>query len=517
MRWNFWKRQPPAPAPELKPAEQLTRSPDWRGLQDLVARLAAQEQPKANPFAVTPPPPGVLPGGARDMAMDETINVLARWGGEFAGSEGVHWLGYALLSEMAQRPEYRRISSVRAQEMTRKWVRLVSAGEEDKNERIQQILEAMRRFKVRDAFRRAAELDGLFGRGHIYIDTGRTDDPEELKTPLFIHKDKVGIGSLKGFRIVEPIFTYPGQYSSVDPLRPDFYRPTTWLVMAKEVHATRLLTFVGREMPQMLQPAYQFGGMSMTQMAKPYVDWWLRDRTSVSDLVNYFSTSVLKTNMAAQMQGREGEGLIERIEAFVKLRKNRGVLVVDKDTEDFANVSAPLGTLDKLQAQALEHICSAVGMPLVKYTGITPSGLNASSDGEIRVWYDNILAEQEEMFTDNLDRVLRIIQLSEFGEIDEGIQHEFVQLWQLDEAGAAAVEKTKADTAAVFIESGVITPEEERRRLADDAQSNYHGLEGDAPGLPEGGEEDFHNLGDPSGTIERQGAEGSEEGANAGV
>ena len=46
-------------------------------------------------------------------------------------------------------------------------------------------------------------------------------------------------------------------------------------------------------------------------------------------------------------------------------------------------------------------MCSVSGQPLVKFTGITPNGLNASSDGEIRVFYDDIHAEQEAVFRDN--------------------------------------------------------------------------------------------------------------------
>ncbi|MGF6605041.1 hypothetical protein P3T23_009802, partial [Paraburkholderia sp. GAS448] len=48
----------------------------------------------------------------------------------------------------------------------------------------------------------------------------------------------------------------------------------------------------------MLKPAYAFGCLSLSQIAKPYVDNWLRTRQSVSDLLHSFSTMVLKTNLA---------------------------------------------------------------------------------------------------------------------------------------------------------------------------------------------------------------------------
>ena len=45
-------------------------------------------------------------------------------------------------------------------------------------------------------------------------------------------------------------------------------------------------------------------------------------------------------------------------------------------------------------AQSQEQISSVSRIPLVKWTGISPSGLNASSEGEIRVYYDLIHSEQ---------------------------------------------------------------------------------------------------------------------------
>jgi phage-related protein (TIGR01555 family) len=177
-------------------------------------------------------------------------------------------------------------------------------------------------------------------------------------------------------------------------------------------------------------------------------------------------------------------------------------------------VSAPLGTLDHLQAQSQEQMASVSQTPLVWLLGIQPTGLNASSEGEIRVFYDRIKAKQEK-FGDHVTTVLQILQLNEFGSIDPDIGFEFEPLWQLDDAGLAAVQKTKADVDAVYLGDGVISPQEARDRLAADLQSPYHGLEGPPPEPPEmPGEEDGKDV---SEGIAKAGAAGSEKGANSGV
>ena len=58
-------------------------------------------------------------------------------------------------------------------------------------------------------------------------------------------------------------------------------------------------------------------------------------------------------------------------------------------------MSAPLGTLDALQAQSQEQLASVSGIPLVELLGITPAGLNASSEGELKAYYGRIHDDQE--------------------------------------------------------------------------------------------------------------------------
>lgn len=515
MRWNFWREQQSVVAASEAPKKE-------RAIKFSLAALARLGKKTASPkpFAIDvrdiyKPPPGVLPSGAATMAMDSGISESLKWASNLGyDSDGLRFMGYAYLAELTQRAEYRRISEVIAKEMTRKWIKLQAVGDEDKADKIKVLTAAIKKFKVQDAFRHVAELDGFFGRAHIYLDTGKTEDLDELKTQLIIDPAKIGKGSLKRLQVVEPLWTYPGLYTSNNPLKEDFYNPQSWWVNGIEIHASRFLTFVSRKMPDLLKPAYLFGGLSMSQMAKPYVDFWIRDRTSVSNLVHKFSVFGLKTNLSALLSEPGDGGPANRIEAFNKMRDNDGVLMLDMTSEDFFNISVPLSTLDKLQAQAQEHMASVSGIPLVILLGITPSGLNASSDGEIRSFYAWIKALQESFFADNLSIVLKVIQLSEFGEIDDSITAEFVDLWELDAAGKAAVQKTIADTAAVYIQEGVVSPEEDRKRVATEADSMYHGLDlsGPAPTPPDDGT--GPNLDDPE---TNRVDEGGESGSNSGV
>jgi phage-related protein (TIGR01555 family) len=529
MNWRWWEKPEPIPTPVPRIEPKLARP--MRISSTAVARLTRPPPTTSHPFELPKYAPGVLPGARVQLAQDEiplsNVNAnfafAAQWHGTFA--EGVQFMGYPYLSELAQRQEYRVASELIAEEMTRKFIVLKATGKTDKTEKIKELTADIKKFRLREAFQQALILDGLMGLCPINIDVGTNDDPAEMATPLLIDKAKIGKGTLRGFKAIDPIWIAPTNYNASNALDPTFYKPQTWFIMGMRVHVSRLLMIISRPVPDLLKPAYNFGGLSLSQILKPYVDNWLQTRQSVAADIKAFTTWVLKTNIMASLMpagvngepgvGDGGNAIDDRLAVFSGMLNNRGVLAVDKEQEDFANIAFSLATLDALQAQSQEHMAAVVRAPLIKYFGITPTGLNASTDGEVRSFYDEVKAYQVKVCDVPLKTSLDIIQLNRFGEIDPEIEHEWTPLYELDEAGRAAVQKTKADTDAVLSQEGAIGPDDIRKRVANDPESNYHGLEGDAPGVPEPAQDP--SLADPAEKIENQGAEGSETEANSGT
>lgn len=446
---------------------------------DLSRVGSGKTEKKVTQFKMPTLPQGVVPDG-KGLAMDSGGMV------GYANAAGVsmNFLGYPILSELSQRSEYRAPVQTLATEMTRKWIQFKSIGSEDLSEQIKQIEVAFDHFKIRDAFKLATEHDGFFGRGNLFVEIEGNDDRE---TPLIVDKATIKKGSLKQLKVIEPIWTTPVSYDSIDPTNKYFYKPNMWYVMGKPVHSSRLFTFISHPVADMLKPSYNFSGLSMTQMMMPYVDNWLSTRDSVSDLIHSFSTSGIKTNMDAMLsENNDGDAMdiINRAELFNRMRDNRGLMMLDTSTEEeFFQYNTPLSGLDKLQAQAQEQMAAPCRTPLVVLLGITPSGLNASSEGEISVYNDHVAAQQQNLYTDPLVTILKIVQLHLFGKIYDDITFEFVPLKQMTEEQIANINKTKAETGAVLVEADIISREEERIRLADDSFSGYNSL--DAETLPE--------------------------------
>lgn len=452
-------------------------------------------QNKEELFAALKPAPGVLPEGLEaSFAMDsnETFNAsIATWATTSIGSawsQGMVFPGYPYLSELAQRPEYRSPAQKLSTHSTRRWIKLQTTGGV-KDAKVTALEEDMKKFKVQAMFKGASNLDSFFGRSHLFIDINDSaENPDELKTPLVLNAAKIPKDSLTGFRLVEPLWTYPTSYNSNNPLKADWYDPKTWFVMGQEVHKSRLLTFISQPIPDLLKPSYSFGGLPLIQMLQPYVNWWLSDKNSVSSLLNNFSIMALSSDLSETLAD-DGDQLFKRAELFNLARSNQGLMMINNgapgDAEDVKNVAVPLGTLDQLLAQSQEHMCSVVSMPVLIFLGLTPHGLNNSSEEELQVFREWIHAYQEALFTPNLKIVLDILQLNRFGAIDPSITFEWEPLEELSEKEKADRREADMRTDTGYVTGQVLNAVEVRKKLASDPTSPYSGIDiNDVPQAP---------------------------------
>jgi hypothetical protein len=462
------------------------------------------------------------------MAMDSALmgNLDATGQAWLAGNmlsgvenEAQMFLGYSYLSELAQRTEYLNISQTIADDCTRKWIDFDVIGDEKqqkeqegkdpegfaermadpdqrkkrirengKLDKVKQLKDHQEKLEVKSHFYTQALKDGWFGRMHLFMDI-RTDpnqetDPADLKTDIghgmgALSKSKCPIGGFVGLQSVEPMWTYPLSYNANQPLRKDWYNPQVWYVMGQEIHGSRIPCFIGHPVPDMLKPAYAFGGLALSQLAKPYVDIWLQTRQDVAEMIHSFSIMILGTDMSTIMQPGGAQSLMARIAMFNMIKENQGLMVTNSGTEEFKNVAAPLSGLHELKAQAQENICSATRIPLLKYTGISPSGLNATSEYEVEVYDDTIGAYQQRFMDPHLRTLIRFEHLSLWGEIDPEITHRWNPLRELSPAERGEKEKKDAERDQLYVDMGALAPEEVRRIIIDDPELPYVGLDPD--------------------------------------
>jgi len=465
-----------APAPEALPTAtgaERERAQRTAAMTSAAAQAAAAETSPslriAKAHEVDPRNYTTKEQRAASYAMD--------WAGQARNAlsfvENAGWPGFPTLASLSQVAEYRSMHETLADECVRCWGVVASTGEGD-DDRCAQIETELKRLNIRAAVRQVVVHDQAFGGGHAYIKL--KNDEAARDTPLLLKPYSVPKGSFMGLRVVEPYWVTPNDYNSIDPTKDNFYKPSSWWLLGTETHATRLFTVISRPVADMLKPAYSFRGISMTQLAIPYVDNWLRTRQSVSDTVKQFSVSGVLTDLQQSLLPGAETSLAARAQLLNLYRDNRNLLLLDKATEEFFQTNTPLSGLDALQAQAQEQMAAVSHTPLVKLLGITPSGLNASSDGEIRVWYDYVHGYQDASLTPLMNVVLQLVQLSLFGAVDPDITWQWEKLHEATEVEAAEIARTEMETDRGYVEMGVLSPEQVAQRLSADPASPYSGI-----------------------------------------
>jgi len=422
---------------------------------------------------------GVVPKGksAPVLALDNacytgnTFDTVSLGIGGFVG-----FPGFNQLAMLTTRPEYRQFADVNATELTREWIDISSSTTKNKKieEKIKIIEEKLLELDIRSVIRLAAEHVDFYGRAQLLIKI----EGQKLDTPLILSSKTIPKNSIERVTAVEPFWSTPSYYNATDPSDKYFYNPPSWWVLGQEVHNTRLLNVITRKLPDIIKPAFNFAGISLSQLAFPYVDNWLRTRQAVADLLNNFSVLALKTNLESILQGNmvEAQGLLNRADFFTKYRSNKGLMLIDKESEELTQIAVPLAGLSDLQAQAQEHLCTVSGIPAVKLLGVSPAGFNATADGEIRAFYDKKSAEQEAFWRPAIKKIIDIIMISEFREIDPEIHFTFNPLWQMDKKEDADIRESTARRNSIYINDGVFSSEEIRNALANDIESGYDGI-----------------------------------------
>jgi uncharacterized protein len=454
-------------------------------------RMESGEPTKNYKYPIQPPQlmPGIVPAGQKAaVAMDsgpfagtyEYVRLLQGFSADFNG-----FPGYPYLAALSTRAEYRNFAQSMGTQLTREWIVLNStetAGAETKK-KCTELTQMITDLGLKQCIELMAEQESFYGRAQMALSIGGQDPSLPLilspKT-IPVMKLKDGMSFEKAFRIsaVEALWTTPKGYNAIDATAPDFYKPNSWFVIGQEWHSTRLISVCTRPVSDMLKPAFNFGGISMSQLAEPYVDNWLRTRQAVADLINNFSIVNLATSMDQVLQGSDdGQSLFNRAELFTLTRSNRGLMLTDKEREELQMLASPLGGLDALQAQAQEQMCSVSHIPAVILLGVAPTGFGNVSEGEIRAFYDWIAALQETWWRKPIEIVVNILQLIRYGQIDPDIIVTFQPLYQMTPKELAEIRTADAATDGVYIDRGVLDAEDVREKLARNPESGYQGID----------------------------------------
>ena len=413
---------------------------------------------------------------------------LLQHGIELGQFPSTGFIGYGALQQISQNGMIRACIQTVADDITREWIHL-EGGDKSDNERIEKIEEEIEnRYHLRALFNKAIATVGYMGGAYIFIDTGVTDRGLEL--PLAINhlsSELVSDGAEKPkikFVLIDPINVSPTNYNSNDPLKENFMKPKMFSVMGKLVHESRLIRLVDNEPPQLLKPAYNFLGIPQAQILWDYVLHWNSARETGVKLLDKLNFMVFKTNLGDTITSGGLSQLDAKVSLANRYRSNDSMVTCDIE-EDFQNITLTITGVTDIIRQSLEFIAAINRTPAVKLLGISPSGFNATGQSDLRNYYDHIKSKQE-LYREAIQKIIDIVQLVNFSEIDKSITFNFNELGEEDQASKAMTAKTRADMISVFQDRNVISAEEARQYVRRDPDMGLDFISEELPEETEG-------------------------------
>lgn len=396
------------------------------------------------------------------------------------------FMGFQELSLLSQNGIIQNIVQTYAQECVRKWIKIVSVSKKgDKSDKIAQLSIAFETFKVKDKIRLAVELSVLMGGCKIYPKLKGDDSKEggdELTTPFY--KEKMKKGDLLYLKVIEATYVTPIQFNAVNPLLEDFYEPEIWTVLATPIHTSRLCHFAYNYVPTLLKPVYMFYGMPLVQLCLDYIFGFETVRQNVVGISGRYNLNIFKTNINSLLHTggsalKEGCDLETRLKIAQYYQTNFSIFAMSSDDslkEEWQQFNMTIAGLDGLLNQNAELVCAVSRIPAIKLFGTSPKGFNSTGENEVRIFYDLIGSFQNSVVQPSLQQIFELIQINEFGKIDEDLQIVFEPLWEPNPLEKAQIQSIQKDINIAYAQETIITPEEIREKLNEDPDSGFSDL-----------------------------------------
>lgn len=389
-----------------------------------------------------------------------------------------------------------------AEDMTRAGIDITTNDDFE----IKKIKRQMSKLKIWSSYCDLIKWGNLYGAGVAVLQI----EGQDLSTPLDI--ETVGLGQFKGLVVYDRWQLNPVMMDLID-VGPDmglpkYYQivnnPTQGDPMAEtmtgqiKVHHSRCIRFIGIKLPYFQAITEMMWGESKLERM------WDRliafDNATMSsaqlvDKANLRTVGIENLREIIAAGGEAQKGLEAMFEMMRTMQVNEGLTLLDKN-DSFATTAYSFAGLSDMMLQFAQQLSGSSKIPLIRLLGQSPAGLNSSGDADLRMYYDNINAEQEAKIRDGIDLILRVLWRSTFGQsAPDDLEFKFTPLWQMSATDKANMAKTQTDTIMEPFTAGItsrVSALKELRQMSGDtglfsniSDEEISEAESEPPPLPE--------------------------------
>jgi phage-related protein (TIGR01555 family) len=258
---------------------------------------------------------------------------------------------------------------------------------------------------------------------------------------------------------------------------PDTYRVTTNDGDVFTVHHSRVIRFIGRDVPFWEKQAEVMWGVS--EIEHIYDELRKRDNTSwnIANLIfrAYLITLKMKDldQILAAGDERSQQDLYNVVQAQNWLMSNQGMLALGAD-DSLDSKAYSFAGLSEVYEEFMMDISGAAEIPATKLFGRSPAGMNATGDSDLQIYYDSISQKQEANLAPAIDKLLPIMALSEWGYIPDDLDYDFAPVGSLSQAEKTDLGTKGAESISKLFTDGLISQKVALKELRQ--QSDITGM-----------------------------------------
>jgi phage-related protein (TIGR01555 family) len=299
-------------------------------------------------------------------------------------------------------------------------------------------------------YHRALIWEQLFGGAAILIGA---EDGRPVDEPL----DVGAVERVHFLLDLDPREVQPHQ--SALSLQPSHYRVQVGTYL-RTVHRSRLVLFKGLPLPRRERQRRQGWGASRIERAWDVIRQYHASWAAANHAMIDSSQAVYKIKGLADMIIAGQESVIRaRVALTNMMRSLARAIILDKDHEEFERKDSNMTGMADVLEQRYQRLAQALEMPVTVLVGMSPAGLNATGESDVRLWYDRIAQDRGRYFTPRLGRTVDLVMRSRSGPTRGVVPRdwtiEFESLWLETEREDAEVDDLQVKTLTAAVALGV--------------------------------------------------------------
>lgn len=359
-------------------------------------------------------------------------------------------------------------------DMVRKWYEIKSSIEP---EQINQMTRLERQTQIRKKILLGMYWGRLYGgAAGVILIKGQND----LSQPL--EMDAVMPGSFLGLLVLDRWNgIYPESELVTDPEDPDYGLPAYYSVrddetgrLAARVHHSRVVRFIGRELPWMEQVTETYWGES--EIEAIYNEIVRRDNVAgnIAALTFRANINYMEAEGLDQLLGTANTEMQRRfwnmMAAQSIMESNFGTRIINKGGA-IHNTQYTFTGLSDVYDRIMMDVAGAARTPVTKLFGRSPAGLNATGEADMQNYYDYIDGLRETELRGIIERLLPVMALSAWGMVPEDMDIDFPPMWTPDAKEIAEIADRKANAVLAVYQNDLVdsaTAQQELQAMADE-------------------------------------------------